>query len=234
MLALGGPAHAQQPEPARAGVIVVVGGVGGWDPLPRSAELVFPWAGVRHKVYDFVWTHGWGQLFRDLQDTPHVMRKACELASEIVAFKETHPDRPVYLLAKSGGAGLVLLAAEQLPPNTLERIVLLSAAVSPGYDLRGALRATRGEIVSFYSPFDRIILYVGTSWFGTMDRVYGPSAGLLGFQVPPDLGDEELAMYGRLIQVRWNPSMLLLGYAGMHSCNSLPLFLAGEIVPWMR
>src|ERR1051325_312319 len=97
---------------------------------------------------------GWGQMFRDLQDTEHLLNKAGDLASQILSFKETHPERPVYLLAKSGGAGLALLAAEQLPPNTLERIVLLSAAVSPGYDLRGALRATRGEIVSFYSPFD--------------------------------------------------------------------------------
>jgi hypothetical protein len=233
-VALAGPACAQQPEPVRPGVIVVIGGVGGWDPLPRSAELVFPWAGVPHKVYDFVWTHGWGQMFRDLQDTPHVVRKAGDLAAQILRFKDCHPDRPVYLLAKSGGAGLALLAAEQLPPNTLERIVLLSAAVSPDYDLRGALRATRCEIVSFYSHFDRLILHWGTTHFGTIDRVYGPAAGMLGFRVPPDLNDEEFALYGRLIQVPWRPSMLLVGYAGMHSCNSLPLFLAGQVVPWMH
>src|SRR6266700_2160970 len=87
-VALGAPARAE--PAARAGVIFVIGGVGGWDPLPRSAELVFPWAGVPHKVYDFVWTHGWGQLFRDLQDTPHLVRKAGELAAQILRFKECH------------------------------------------------------------------------------------------------------------------------------------------------
>jgi hypothetical protein len=224
---------AQAPAP-RAGVVVVIGGVGGWDPLPRSAEMVFPWAGVPHKVYDFVWTHGWGQMFRDLQDMPHVVRKSAELASLILQFKECEPDRPVYVLAKSGGTGLALLAAEQLPPNTIERMVLLSAAVSPDYDLRGALRATRCEIVSYYSCFDRVILHWGTTRYGTIDGVHCPGAGMSGFRLPPDLDEAERAMYARLVQIHWKPAMLLLGYAGMHSCNSLPLFLAGEIVPWVR
>jgi hypothetical protein len=232
--ALAAPVPAQDPPPARSGVIVVIGGVGGWDPLPRSAELVFPWAGVPHRVYDFVWTHGWGQLFRDLQDTPHVIQKSAKLASQILQFKECEPDRPIYVVAKSGGAGLALLAAEQLPPNTLERIVLISPAVSPCYDLRGALRATRCEIVSYYSCLDRVILHWGTTRFGTIDGVHCPGAGMRGFQPPSDLDDEERAMYGRLVQIHWKPAMLLLGYFGMHSCNSLPLFLYGEIVQWVR
>jgi hypothetical protein len=236
-LGCAGPMRAQSLEavaPQPPGVIFVVGGIGGWDPLPRSAELVFPRLGVPHKVCDFIWTHGWGQLFRDLQDTPHVARKAAELAALIAEFKACEPDRPVYLLAKSGGAGLALLAAERLPPGTLERIILLSAAVSPGYDLCGALRATRGEIVSFYSRHDRVILGWGTSRFGTIDRVRGPGAGLTGFVPPPDLDEEERGLYRRLVQIHWKPSMLLQGYAGMHSLNSFPLFLAVQVAPWLR
>jgi pimeloyl-ACP methyl ester carboxylesterase len=200
----------------------------------RSARLVLPLAGVEHDICDFVWTHGWGQVFRDLQDTPHLTCKADELAALIVQYREQEPDRPVYLLAKSGGAGLALLAAGQLPPGTLERIVLLSAAVSPGYDLRPALRATRGEIVSFYSCLDRVILGAGTRIFGTVDRVYSPGAGMCGFEPPPDLDDEGAALYRRVVQIHWKPSMLLQGYAGMHSGNSYPLFLLGQVAPWLR
>ena len=88
---------------------------------------------------------GWGQMFRDLQDTRHVLNKAEELAGEIRRIKAIDPDRPVYLVGKSGGTGLALATAELLPPQTLERVILLSAAVSPTYDLRRALEAKRGQ-----------------------------------------------------------------------------------------
>src|SRR5438874_3847 len=87
------------------------------------------------------------------------------------------------LPAARAGAGLGLAAAAQLPAGTVERVVLLSAAVAPTYDLRPALTATRGEIVSFHSSLDRVLLDWGTSQFGTVDRVYGPAAGLSGFEV---------------------------------------------------
>jgi hypothetical protein len=221
-------------EAGRPGVVFVIGGVGGWDPLPLSAKLVLPCRGVKHKIVEFVWTHGWGRIFSDLQDAPHLMRKADELAELIAKFKTVYPDRPVYLLAKSGGAGVALAAAERLAPQTIERIVLLSAAVSPGYDLRAALRATRTEIVSFYSTLDRFILGWGTGRFGTIDGVYGPGAGMSGFETPAGLTPAEQALYARLVEVHWHPRMLLSGYAGFHSCNSLPLFVAVHVAPWLR
>ena len=80
-------------------------------------------------MQDFVWTHGKGQILRDLQDTPHSLSQAAKLAAHIKLLKAADADRPIYLLGKSGGTGLVLAAAEELEPRTLERIVLLSAAV---------------------------------------------------------------------------------------------------------
>jgi hypothetical protein len=236
LAALGGTAAARAPEggPQRPGVVVIVGGVGGWDPLPRSAELVFPLAGVPHRICDFVWTHGWGQMFTDLQDTSHLVAKARELASLILQFKTCEPERPVYLVAKSGGTGLALLAAEHLPPQTLERIVLISSAVSPGYDLRGALRATRGEVVSYYSRLDLLILWWGTKQYGTIDGRHEAAAGQVGFRRPADLDEEGEQAYRRLVEIHWNPLMLLQGYAGMHSLNSYPLFVAFRVVPWLR
>jgi hypothetical protein len=216
------------------GVVFIVGGVGGWDLLPRSAELVLPLAGVPHKICDYEWSHGWGRILSDLQDTDHLARKAAELAVLITQFKEQAPDRPVYLVAKSGGAGLALLAAEHLGPATLERIILISPAVSPAFDLRPALRATRAEVVSFYSTLDCVVLGLGTWKFGTVDRVRGSGAGRVGFVRPCDLDDEGHELYGRLVQIHWRPTMLLQGYAGMHSGNSLPLFVAFQLAPWLR
>jgi hypothetical protein len=233
----GSPVAASKlPSAARppAGVVFLVEGVGGFELFDTSARWALPRAGVRHEIRDFVWTHGWGSVLKDLQDTRHVLRKAGELAEEIHRVKAAAPERPVYVVAKSGGTGVALAAAEQLPPQTLERIILLSSAVSPTYDLRPALRATRYQIVSFHSPFDQLVLGWGTRQFGTIDRVRGPSAGLHGFAIPADLSAADRALYDRLVQVRWHAAMLLQGHAGLHGGTSMPTFMAKEVAPWLK
>lgn len=239
VLLVGGAGSAQPggkaPEPAGPrGVVFVVGGIGGFDLLNASAHAAFPKAGVPHEIRDFVWTHGKGKFFKDLQDLRYLLHKATELADQIREYKQEYPDRPVYLLGKSGGAGLVLAAAEQLPPNTLERIVLLSAAVSPRHNLHVALQSASKGIVSFYSPLDQLILGWGTKQFGTEDRYYGASAGLRGFQVPPLRDDEERDLYNRLIQIPWHASMIFEGYVGNHIGTSMPLFLSAEVARWLK
>ena len=220
--------------PSDKGVVFVVGGVGGWDILGPASQWELPRVGIHHEVRDFIWTHGFGQPFKDLQDTPHVRRKADELAEEIRKIKKKDPQRPIYLIGKSGGAGLVLLATERLPADTLDRVILLSAAVSPGYDLRPALRATWGEIVSFYSDNDQFVLNWGTTHFGTIDRIYGPSAGLHGFALPDKLTPEDRLLYRRLIQIPWTSAMIAEGYFGSHAGTSLPSFVGWEVAPWLR
>jgi hypothetical protein len=216
-----------------AGIVFVVGGVGGFDLLGSGAQWALPKAGIKHEIKEFCWTHGTGRVFRDLQDHRHLMSKAVELADEVRKIKEETPDRPVYLVGKSGGAGLVLAAAEQLPPATLERIILLSAAVSTTYDLRPAFRATKCEIVSFYSIYDNVILDWGTTTFGTIDRYYVPSAGCKAFTIPKDLSADDQALYDRLVEIPWKPAMIPTGYWGGHLGTSMPAFVAKEVGPWL-
>jgi pimeloyl-ACP methyl ester carboxylesterase len=221
-------------EESKPGVVIVVCGIGGIDFVALSSHWALPRAGVRHEVREFSWTHGKGRLLRDLQDTQHCLRKAEELAAEVRQIKADDPNRSVYLVGKSGGAGLVLAAAEQLPPQTFERIILLSPAVSPTYDLRAALQATKHEIVSFYSPYDQLVLNWGTSQFGTIDRYYGASAGLRGFVIPRGLSSQDRDLYDRLVQVRWNRAMILEGHFGSHIGTSMPSFVAKEVAPWLK
>jgi hypothetical protein len=221
-------------QQSKPGVVIVVCGIGGIDFVGISSQWALPRAGVRHEIREFRWTHGKGRLLRDLQDTQHCLRKANELAAEVHRIKAQDPERPVYLVGKSGGTGLVLAAAEQLPPQTLERIILLAAAVAPTYDLRPALRATKHEIVSFYSPYDQLVLNWGTRQFGTIDRYYGASAGLHGFMILPDLSASDYALYDRLVQVKWNPAMILEGHLGIHIGTSMPAFVAKEVAPWLK
>src|ERR1700730_11652819 len=100
-------------------VVIVVCGIGGIDCVALASQWALPRAGVRHEIREFSWTHGKGRLLRDLQDTQHCLRKADELAAEIRKIKAQDPDRPVFLVGKSGGTGVILAAAEQLPPQTL-------------------------------------------------------------------------------------------------------------------
>ena len=116
----------------------------------------------------------------------------------------------------------------------MERIVLLAPAVAPSYDLRRALSATKYQIVSFYSPYDQLVLNWGTSQFGTIDRYYGASAGLRGFVVPTGFRAEDRALYDRLVQVKWSPAMILEGHLGIHIGTSMPAFVAKEVAPWLK
>ncbi len=171
---------------------------------------------------------------KDLQDTQHILTKAEELAKFIKDYRAKHPNRPIYVVGKSGGTGLVLYALRHLPADSVERVILLSPAVSPTFDLRPALRATRREVVSFHSRNDRVILGLGTSSFGTIDRYYGNSAGLIGFTVPAPLSTEDRPLFMRLVQVPWTTLLLRGGNTGTHSSTSMPWFLASEVVPWLR
>ncbi|MFO0967680.1 MAG: alpha/beta hydrolase [Gemmataceae bacterium] len=226
------PSRRAEEEPDA--IVVVIGGVGGLDILSWSVEQVLSKASLKYQMREYVWTHGWGQILRDLQDQRHMEAKARDLALLVRQLQARYPGKPIYFLAKSGGTGLALRAAELLPESTLERIVLLSAAVSPQYDLSGALRATRREIVSFHSSYDQFILNWGTSQFGTMDRVYGPSAGLHGFRLPGDADASTRDLYRRLVQVPWRPRMLAEWHTGGHAGNGFPAFLQAEVLPWLR
>jgi hypothetical protein len=224
---------AARANPRPAGVVFVVGGIGGLDPLQGSASAALSWAGVPHEVRVFEWTHGKCRLLRDLWDTEHLLAQGARLAEEIQAVKAQDPRRPVYLLGHSAGAGVILAAAGCLPPATLERIVLLSAAVSPGFDLTVALQATRGEVVSFHSTFDRLTLGVGTTLFGTVDRVHGTSAGACGFSVPAGDG-EGCRLYRRLVQIPWTMEWFFECWVGgPHHGTCMPLFLSRRVAPWL-
>jgi hypothetical protein len=229
------PPTGQCEKEGRPGVVYVIGGVGGAiSPLYVSAHWALPRAGVEHELRDFSWTHGTGRILCDLQDLCHLMAKAGELADAVREVKQHDPTTPVYFLAHSGGCGVALAAAGMLPPATVERIVLLSAAVSPTLDLRPALRATRCEIVSFYSALDVLWLGLGARLCGTTDRVYCFAAGHTGFVVPEGLDEESCQLYRRLVQVPWCVEDLCELNIGAHHSTCAPGFLKRHVAPWLR
>ncbi len=215
--------------PAGAGLVLVADGVGGLELCGTALQHVAAAGGLPLEVRPFVWGHGFGRWHADLTNVANHAAKAALLVEQVRAFRRERPGAPVFLVGKSGGTGLVVRALEGLEAGSVEAAVLLAPALAPGYDLSGALRAVRREMVVFWSPLDLVILGIGTRIFGTVDRVNSVSAGLVGFREPA--GADRTAYETKLRQVRWGPSMARSGYFGGHVGPDVPAFLRTHVVP---
>jgi pimeloyl-ACP methyl ester carboxylesterase len=221
-----GPVPEGPAEGDELGLVLMADGVGGLDLCARGLCHMVSRSGLGLDVRVFRWSHGFGRWYADLSDVVHHRDRSQRLAAEILAYRERRPDKPVYLVAKSGGCGLVTWALERLPAGSVEKAILIAPALSPGYNLGPALRAIRDEIVVFWSPFDVFILGAGTIVFKTIDRVRSPAAGMRGFRVPDDP-----ALRAKLRQIRWRPGMMRRGYFGGHVGPDNPFFLRDYVLP---
>ncbi len=147
----------------REGSVLVADGVGGFDVCGTALRYVLAAEKLPYAVEVFSWGHGFGRWFADLTDAANRDEKARLMAESARRYKAERPRDPVFLVAKSGGAGVVVKALELLGEKQVERAVMLAPALSPTYDLSCALRALRRELVVFWSPLDVFILGIGTT-----------------------------------------------------------------------
>jgi hypothetical protein len=225
---LYGPGPADVPEAAASGLVVVADGVGGLDLCATGLKYAAAWSGSGLRVETLHWCHGRWRWHADLTDTARHDEQARALADRIRDWSDAHPDRPVALVAKSGGSIVMVRALEALETGSVSAAVLLAPALRPEYDLSRALRAVQGELVVHHSPLDVIILGLGTQLFGTADRAFTPAAGLTGFRRPPGA---DPSSYARLRQKRWRPSMARCAYLGGHLGVDNPWFLLRHVLP---
>lgn len=211
-------------------VVYIIDGAGGSGFTPVIIRRVL--TGMPYAVEHFRWGTGYMRILNDLTNRDNMRTKSDELGSTIAEYRRSNPDHRIYIVAKSAGTAIALNALSQLPENTVDRVILMSPAVSPQFPLIDALRAVRGDMISFCSARDVLFLHLGTSLFGTADGIKGKSAGLKGF-VRPD--DESLArQYAKLHEIHWEPSMMKLMHFGDHSGNSMPLFVDRYILPLLK
>jgi pimeloyl-ACP methyl ester carboxylesterase len=210
------------------GLVLVADGVGGLDLCGMGLKYEVARAGLPLAVEVVPWGHGLGRWHADLTNVENHVARAAATVARLNEFRAAKPGAPVFLVGKSGGTGLVARVLEDLPEGAVEAAVLLSPALSPGYDLGRALRAVRREMVVFWSPLDLVVLGLGTRVFGTIDRVNSVSAGLVGFRTP---GGADEAGYAKLRQVRWHPEMAPTGYLGGHVGPDSPAFLRKYVLP---
>ena len=144
--------------------------------------------------------------------------------------KRARAGQPIYVTSESGGAAIAAWVLEALPDDVqVEAVVMLGPALSKDYDLTPALRHVRGNAYAFTSPYDKWVLSLGTSIFGTMDGVYEPAAGCVGFVKPPG-GDA--AQYAKLVQRKYEENWLwTYGRFGGHLDVLSVRFASGYIAP---
>lgn len=206
-------------ERLERGLVIVLPGIEGRSIWNVNIARGLDDGGVDHGIEIFDWGTAvpFGMLI-NLTDQDRNCRVAKALDDRILEYQDRHPGRPVQLVGHSGGAGIAIMAVEQLPrERQIASMVLLGAAVSPQHDLRQALRRTDHGIYNYFSDRDIGLLKVGTSLFGTMDRRFGASAGALGFVRPRFLREADNALYDKLHQIRWRPVMRVHGNAGGHA-----------------
>jgi pimeloyl-ACP methyl ester carboxylesterase len=177
-----------------------------------------------------VWSHGCPRILADHIAFGHAREEGRRLAAEVVVLRQGCPDAPVYLVGHSAGCAVVAAAAEWLPPDGVDGIVLLAPALSQGYDLRPVLRCARQRVDVFYSEHDWVYLGLFTSLIGTSDRHWTAASGRYGF-LPPAGEPGDFALARRLRQHPWQPGYAATGNRGGHYGIYQPDFLRCYVLP---
>jgi pimeloyl-ACP methyl ester carboxylesterase len=224
LLVLALPAHA---EPAPLVAVFVADGAGDFCTCSKSVGATAAADGLPIEVHCFHWSHGTLRIPADQTDRGNVCRQGAGLAAAVLLYRADHPGARVALLGHSAGSSIILRAAERLPPDAVDRIVLLSPSLSADYDLGGALCSSREGVDNFFSGRDSWFLGVCTRAFGaTDDRFASEAAGRRGFRYPaPAAGPHALRQHA------WCRAWAALGHNGGHFGGYAPDFLRGLVFP---
>jgi hypothetical protein len=217
-----------RPESPPRRVVFVADGAGDYRSCSQSMRSTACADGLPLEVVTFVWSHGYRRLAADQTDTAHACRKGDELAWVIRTLLRGDPAAQVSLAGHCAGGQVVLEAARRLPPDSLHAVVLLSASMSDGYDVRPVLRAARAGLHNFYSSRDRYGLGIATWLVGTSDSPLATrAAGRYGFR---SAGCDPFEA-GRLHQYPWRPDYAGLGHDGGHHGCYAPDHLRAFVFP---
>jgi pimeloyl-ACP methyl ester carboxylesterase len=211
----------------------VADGAGNFQAASVTLQRVVAEEQLPLEVRTIDWSHGYPRAVADHVDYRHARAEGARLAATVILIRQECPSAEIYLVAHSAGAGVVLAAAEALPPGCVDRIVMLAPAVSACYDLRPALRSVQQTVDVFYSESDWLYLSVLTRLIGTTDRRWTAASGRVGFQ-PHVASPEDACLYGRLRQYPWHRSQAATGNLGGHYGSYQPAFLRYYVLPLLQ
>ena len=212
------------------GVIFAANGAGDFGTLSQNLAQALDQTATPLELKTVDWSLGYRRYVVDQVDHDNHLAKGRRLADEVVAYRMRCPERGIYLVGHSAGCAVLLAAAELLPPDSVDRIILLAPSVCRTADLRPALRAARCGIDVFYSENDRLILGLGMRIVGTTESGCREAAGRHGF-TPLISSPADAALYGRLRQHPWHPAHQWAGHDGGHFGNNQTAFLRLYVLP---
>jgi pimeloyl-ACP methyl ester carboxylesterase len=213
--------------------VFVANGSGDFRTVSTPLSQVVAETATPLQVETFVWSRGRGRYVTDHVDHANHLAQGRRLATLVAAYRAANPAGRVYLIGHSAGCAVVLAAAELLPPDGLDKVVLLSPSVCVTYDLRPALRATRGGIDAFTSREDRLVLGLGMALVGTAEGGCDRAAGQCGF-TPVIACPGDANLYGKLRQHPWCPAVGWTGHTGGHYGNNQSGFLRAYVLPLLE
>jgi hypothetical protein len=183
-------------------------------------------------VRPFLWSHGHRRYVADQRDFIWANAMSSRLASQILAWKQANPTGKVYLLGHSAGCGIALHAASELPPETLEKIVVMLPSCSTRVDLIGGIRATKYGVHVWCSDQDWVILGLMVRMFGCQyDTASIRAAGRWGFEPKPITDEEKTLVREKLRHYPWHQSQKRLGNDGGHYGAYRSPFLETIVLP---
>jgi pimeloyl-ACP methyl ester carboxylesterase len=224
------PYMAAAPSVPPRGIVFVANGAGDSRSVTHNLGQALAETGTPLQVETVAWSRGYRRNIADQVDHANHLDHGYRLALQIADYRRTYPDRHVYFIGHSAGAAVGLAAAEMLPPDSIDRVILLAPSVSWTYDLRPALRTTRYGIDSFNSDQDDVVLGLGMRMFGTTERASHTAAGQRGF-IPVGDSPGDTALYAKLRQHPWNPVVEWSGHDGGHFGSNQPGFLKAYVLP---
>ena len=180
--------HLASSDRLERGCVFVLPGIQGKSPMEFAVARGLCDGGVELAIKIFDWTTGFCPLFLfHLRSTRWHRQAVQRLIEQIAQYQNDYPGRPVHLIGHSGGGGISMLAAAQLPDDLqLESIVLLAPAISSRFEVNAAVKNVSRGILNVSSRRDFVLLVIGTSVAGTIDGRHTPSAGAFGFKESDD------------------------------------------------
>jgi hypothetical protein len=221
------------PERLERGYTLLLPGVMGCTSHDHDLTIGLAGANVPTAIEMHDWTAGPWMLVYNLRALDRNRREARRVAEKIMAYQDRYPGRPVHVVGYSGGAGMAVMALEELPPGRrITSGILLAATLSPDYDLRLAMSHTEQGIRNFYSPVDVPVLVGVMTVVGTMDGRHTYAAGAWGFTVPKGLDEQQRRHYEQgLIQQKYDFAMFASGNHGGHFGWVRPAFVEEWLAP---
>ena len=208
--------------------LIFVPGIGGGGTSDATWTRGLRAGGYAGKVEFVDWT-GPLEPVAALWDHRRHRQQSRRIAERIRTLQAAQASAPIILVGHSAGAGLVVLALEDLPPGTqVDGVVLLAPALSRTYDLTAALRRVRSRMDVFCSDRDALVLGIGTFIFGTVDGVHGEAAGQAGFIRPARATGNQ---YAKVFTHRFSRTRQSLGDDGGHFGSLSPNLAADLIAP---